>query len=42
MTTQTDSVRMTDAAVAHLRENDAENLAQLDEFLSIPTISADP
>jgi acetylornithine deacetylase/succinyl-diaminopimelate desuccinylase-like protein len=42
MTTQTDSVRTTDAAVAHLRENDGANLAQLDEFLSIPTISADP
>ena len=42
MTTQTDSVRMTDAAVAHLRENDEAHLAQLDAFLSIPTISADP
>jgi acetylornithine deacetylase/succinyl-diaminopimelate desuccinylase-like protein len=42
MTTQTDSVRMTDAAVAHLRENDGAILAQLDEFLAIPSVSADP
>jgi acetylornithine deacetylase/succinyl-diaminopimelate desuccinylase-like protein len=42
MTTKTDSVRMTDAAVAYLHENDEANLAQLEEFLSIPSVSADP
>ena len=42
MTSQIDSTRMTDAAVAFLRENDAAHLAQLDEFLSIESVSADP
>lgn len=42
MTTETDAVRMTDAAVAHLREREADHLARLDEFLRIPSVSADP
>ena len=40
MTTQIDAG--TAAAVAYLREHDAEHLAQLDEFLRIESISADP
>ena len=43
MTTQhTDTPATTDAAVAYLREHDAEQLAQLDEFLGIESVSADP
>ena len=44
MTTKTDTDLGADAAaaIAYLREHDAEHLAQLDEFLSIPTVSADP
>jgi acetylornithine deacetylase/succinyl-diaminopimelate desuccinylase-like protein len=42
MTSQIDTDRMTDAALAYLRENDAEHLAQLDEFLRIESVSADP
>jgi acetylornithine deacetylase/succinyl-diaminopimelate desuccinylase-like protein len=42
MTSQTDSARMTDAAVDYLREHQDDHLAQLDEFLSIPSVSADP
>ena len=42
MTSQTDTGRMTDAAVAYLRERDAEHLEQLDEFLRIESVSADP
>lgn len=43
MTTQhTDLAAATDAAVAYLREHDTEHLAQLDEFLSIQSVSADP
>ena len=43
MTTQhTDTAAATDAAVAYLREHDAEHLAQLDEFLRIESVSADP
>jgi acetylornithine deacetylase/succinyl-diaminopimelate desuccinylase-like protein len=37
-----DTVRETDAAVAYLREREAEHLAQLDDFLRIESISADP
>ena len=32
----------TDAAIAYLREHDTEHLAQLDEFLAIQSVSADP
>ena len=39
---QTDTATATEAAVAYLREHDAEHLAQLDEFLRIQSISADP
>jgi acetylornithine deacetylase/succinyl-diaminopimelate desuccinylase-like protein len=42
MTSQTDIAASTDAAIAYLREHDAEHLAQLDEFLSIESVSADP
>ncbi|HEU5326332.1 MAG TPA: dipeptidase [Candidatus Limnocylindria bacterium] len=42
MTSQIDSDRMTDAALAYLREHDAEHLAQLDDFLRIESVSADP
>jgi len=42
MTSQTDTLAATDAAVAYLREHDAEHLAQLDEFLRIESVSADP
>jgi acetylornithine deacetylase/succinyl-diaminopimelate desuccinylase-like protein len=43
MTTQhTDTAAATDAAVAYLREHDAAHLAQLDEFLRIESVSADP
>jgi acetylornithine deacetylase/succinyl-diaminopimelate desuccinylase-like protein len=42
MTSQTDTVRMADAAVAYLREHDADHLGQLDEFLRIQSVSADP
>jgi acetylornithine deacetylase/succinyl-diaminopimelate desuccinylase-like protein len=42
MTSQTDTGRMTDAAVAYLRERETEHLAQLDEFLRIESVSADP
>ena len=42
MTSQTDTAAAVDAAVAHLREHDAEHLAQLDEFLRIESVSADP
>ena len=43
MTTQhTDIAAVTDAAVAYLREHDAEHMAQLDEFLRIESVSADP
>jgi acetylornithine deacetylase/succinyl-diaminopimelate desuccinylase-like protein len=43
MTTQhTDTAAATDAVVAYLREHDAEHLAQLDEFLRIESVSADP
>jgi acetylornithine deacetylase/succinyl-diaminopimelate desuccinylase-like protein len=42
MTSQTDTSRMTDAALDHLREHERAHLDQLDEFLSIPSVSADP
>jgi len=42
MMSQTESVAATEAAIAHLREHDAEHIAQLDEFLSIQSVSADP
>ncbi len=41
MTSQIDRAQTTDAALAHLREHDAEHLAQLDEFLAIESVSAD-
>jgi len=42
MTSQIDTTSATEAAIAHLREHDAEHLAQLDEFLRIESVSADP
>ena len=42
MTSQTDTARMTDAALDYLREHRDDHLAQLDAFLSIPSVSADP
>ena len=42
MTSQTDTGAATDAALAYLREHDTEHLAQLDEFLCIESVSADP
>jgi acetylornithine deacetylase/succinyl-diaminopimelate desuccinylase-like protein len=42
MTTQTDSTAALDAALAHLRDRRTEHLAQLDEFLRIESVSADP
>ena len=42
MSSQTDTAGATDAAVDYLREHDAEHLAQLDEFLRIESVSADP
>ena len=40
MTSQTDSAAGT--AATHLRDHEQEHLRQLDELLSIPSISADP
>ena len=42
MTSQTDATAAVDAAISYLRQNDAEHLAQLDEFLRIESVSADP
>ena len=42
MTSQTDTHAATDAAIAHLGEHETEHLAQLDEFLRIESVSADP
>jgi acetylornithine deacetylase/succinyl-diaminopimelate desuccinylase-like protein len=42
MTSQTDTARMTDAARDYLREHQDDHLAQLDAFLSIPSVSAEP
>jgi acetylornithine deacetylase/succinyl-diaminopimelate desuccinylase-like protein len=41
VTTQLHKV-VTDAAIAYLRQHDTEHLGQLDEFLSIESVSADP
>ena len=41
MSSQTDTTAA-EAATAYLREHDAEHLAQLDEFLRIESVSADP
>jgi acetylornithine deacetylase/succinyl-diaminopimelate desuccinylase-like protein len=41
MTSQT-NLAAVEAAVAYLREHEAEHLAQLDEFLRIESVSADP
>jgi acetylornithine deacetylase/succinyl-diaminopimelate desuccinylase-like protein len=42
MTSLTDVPAATDAALAHLGDHDAEHLAQLDDLLRIPSVSADP
>jgi acetylornithine deacetylase/succinyl-diaminopimelate desuccinylase-like protein len=42
MSSQTDSPAAVAAATAYLREHDAEHLGQLDEFLRIESVSADP
>jgi len=42
MTSQTDTSAATDAAVAYLRDHEAEHFAQLDDFLRIESVSADP
>ncbi|MGH2429724.1 MAG: dipeptidase [Candidatus Limnocylindria bacterium] len=42
MTTLTDTSAATEAALAHLRDHHAEHLAQLDDFLRIESVSADP
>ncbi|MDQ4034700.1 MAG: dipeptidase [Chloroflexota bacterium] len=42
MTSQTERLSAVDAATAYLRERDAEHRAQLDEFLRIESVSADP
>ncbi len=42
MTSQTRTADATEAAIAYLREHDGEHLAQLDEFLAIESVSADP
>jgi acetylornithine deacetylase/succinyl-diaminopimelate desuccinylase-like protein len=42
MTSQTDTSAAVEAAVAYLREHEAEHLAELDDFLRIQSISADP
>jgi acetylornithine deacetylase/succinyl-diaminopimelate desuccinylase-like protein len=42
MTANTETVRMTDAALSYLREHDTEHLDQLDDFLRIQSVSADP
>ena len=39
---QTDPATAAATAIAYLREHDSEHIAQLDEFLSIQSISADP
>ncbi len=39
---QTETARMTDAATAYLREHESEHLGQLDDFLRIQSVSADP
>ncbi len=42
MSSHTDTAAAVDAAVAYLREHDAEHLEQLDGFLRIESVSADP
>ena len=42
MTSQTDTSAATDAAVAYLRDHEADHFAQLDDFLRIESVSADP
>ena len=42
MTSQTDTSAATEAAVAYLRDHEAEHFAQLDDFLRIEYVSADP
>jgi acetylornithine deacetylase/succinyl-diaminopimelate desuccinylase-like protein len=42
MMSRTDGDAATDAALAHLHDHDAEHLAQLDDLLRIPSVSADP
>ena len=42
MTTQTDPAAAAGAAIDYLAQHDAEHLAQLDEFLRIESVSADP
>jgi acetylornithine deacetylase/succinyl-diaminopimelate desuccinylase-like protein len=42
MTTQTDTAAAVDAALDYLREHRSQHRAQLDEFLSIESVSADP
>ena len=42
MTSLTNTSAAVDAAIAHLRDHDTEHLAQLDEFLRIESVSADP
>ncbi len=42
MTSQTHTDAATDAALAYLRDHEADHLAQLTEFLRIPSVSADP
>ncbi|MGI8929723.1 MAG: dipeptidase [Candidatus Limnocylindria bacterium] len=42
MSSTTDTVSAAQTAVAYLRDHDAEHLAQLDEFLRIESVSADP
>jgi acetylornithine deacetylase/succinyl-diaminopimelate desuccinylase-like protein len=39
---QTNTERGVDTALAYLREHDERHLSQLDEFLRIPSVSADP
>ncbi|MEA2652228.1 MAG: hypothetical protein QOI85_1949 [Chloroflexota bacterium] len=42
MTSQTDIHAAADAAAAHLHDHETEHFAQLDEFLRIESVSADP
>ena len=42
MTSQTDTSAATEAAVTYLRDHEAEHFAQLDDFLRIESVSADP
>jgi acetylornithine deacetylase/succinyl-diaminopimelate desuccinylase-like protein len=42
MTTQTDARAAVEAAVAYLHEHEREHLEQLDDFLRIESVSADP